>query len=348
MSYTRPSRLLVSGIAAAGVFSIGSLALAAIISGTSSTAISAHVTYTQLSISKPATVAGDVMLASITVGGGSTVNVTAPVGWTQIARIDSDVNVALISYWKVTGASEPASYTWTIDQQTRAVGGITPYSGVDNINPIESSGVNTGYGTLATTSAITTSLANDEVVALFATDVNKTFTAPAGMTEKYDLSHAPLGPTTAADDMVQTTVGTVGSKSSTIAGNKARNWATQQIALRAFVPPFTLTPSSGPVFDTVISDVTHSVLICDPTETCVNIDLFSGQSDQCAYAGFNSLAATGGNILQAAGIEYTGTPFGPFGNCDKTVPGTWKVRPYLYSGGTFIWTGPSVPFVVTH
>ena len=113
-------------------------------------------------------------------------------------------------------------------------------------------------------------------------------------------------------------------------------------------PSLTLTPNFGPVFDTVISDVTHSVLICDPTQTCANIDLLSGQSDQCAYAGFNSLAATGGNILQASAIEYTGTPFGPFGNCDKTIPGTWRVRPYLYSGGTFMWTGPSVPFVVTH
>ena len=238
MSSPRHYRLLVSSFVAACVFSVGGLALAAIISGTSSSGVSANVTITRLAINKPTAAVGDVMLASIAINGGSTVNITAPAGWTQIARIDNDVNVALISYWKVTTATEPSSYTWTVDQQTRAVGGITPYSGVDVTNPIDSFGVNTGFGTSATTSSVTASLANEQVVAFFATDVNKALSIPTGMTEKYNLANAPLGPTTAADDMVQTSSGTVSSKSSTITGNKARNWATQQIVLRV-VPPVT-------------------------------------------------------------------------------------------------------------
>ena len=148
MTYSRRYRLLLSGLAAACAFSVSGLALAAIISGVSTTSTSAHVTFTRLTINKPTTSVGDVMLASIAVDGGSTVNVTAPAGWTQIARVDNDVNVSLISYWKVTNATEPSSYTWTVDQQTRAVGGITPYSGVTIANPIDSFATNSGFGTV--------------------------------------------------------------------------------------------------------------------------------------------------------------------------------------------------------
>jgi hypothetical protein len=214
------------------VLFLGAVAFAAIVSGTSTTNISAHVTYTQLTINKPTVSVGDVMVASMAVLDGSIVNLTAPTGWTQIARTDNDVNVTLISYWKVASASEPSAYTWTIDEQTKAVGGITPYTGVDTTNPIDAVAGNTGFSTTATTSAITASSPNAEVVALFATDVSKTFSTPTGMTEKYDLSHTAAGPATAADDAIQTSAGTVSSKSSTITGNKARNWSSQQIALR--------------------------------------------------------------------------------------------------------------------
>jgi hypothetical protein len=223
------------------VLFLGAAAFAAIVSGTSTTNISAHVTYTQLTINKPTVSVGDVMVASIAVLDGSIGNVTAPTGWTQIARTDNDVNVTLISYWKVASASEPSTYTWTIDEQTKAVGGITPYTGVDTTNPINTVAGNTGFGTTATTSAITASAPNEEVIALFATDVSKTFSAPTGMTEKYDLSHTAAGPATAADDAIQTSAGTVTSKSSTITGNKARNWSSQQIALRP-VPVVTTAP----------------------------------------------------------------------------------------------------------
>ena len=283
------------------------------------------------------------MVASIAIAGGSAVSVTAPAGWTQIARVDNDVNVALISYWKTASASDPASYTWTVDQQTRAVGGITPYSGVDTTNPIDTSITNYGYGNIASAPNVTTSRANEEVVALFATDVNKSFGVPAGMTEKYDLSQSKIGPATAADDNLQASQGTVATSSSTIAGNKPRNWAAQQIALRAFLPPFTLTPSSGPVFDTTISDTRYSVFVCDPNHTCDTIGFFSGLSDECAVSGYTDLAAHAGHIAQGLYTDEAGQPASP---CDETIPGAWKVRQYLYNGSTFTWIGPAQTFTV--
>ena len=147
--------------------------------------------------------------------------------------------MSLATYWKIASASEPANYTWTMDQQTRAVGGITPYSGIDAVNPIDSVGANIGYSATATTTPITATYANEEVVTYFVTDVTKTFSIPTGMTQKYALANAPLGPTGASFDALQVTSGRVGSKSSTISGNKARNWASQQIVLRV-VPPVTV------------------------------------------------------------------------------------------------------------
>lgn len=246
---THSRRKLIAILLGAGALGVG-VATAAIISGASTTNISAHVTYTQLTINKPAVTTGDVMIASIAVLDGSIVGVTPPTGWTQIARTDNDINVTLISYWKAVGTSEPVTYTWTIDEQTKAVGGITPYSGVDAINPIDSVAGNTGFGTIATTTAITASAANEEIVTLFATDVNKTFSTPSGMTQKYSLAHVNAGPLTAAYDVTQVNSGTVASKSTNIAGNKSRNWSSQAIALRL--------PSQSIAFDAASSNFTSS------------------------------------------------------------------------------------------
>ena len=224
---------------ALGALLTASVAIAAIISGSFATNKSNDVTITQLTISKPTSVAvGDLLLANIAINGGNAAVVTPPTGWTQILRTDNDTNISIISYWKIAGVSEASSYTWIIDHQTTAEGGIIQYSGVDITNPIDASTGNVGFGIVATTSAITTSSPNEEVVTLFAADVGKAtnagayFTSPVGMTEKYDVSNTPFGPSIATNDAIQVAAGNAGSKSSTVAGNKNRNWVAQQIALR--------------------------------------------------------------------------------------------------------------------
>ena len=185
------------------------------------------------------------MLASVAVDDGTSDNVTPPPGWTQIARTDNDVNVALISYWKIAGSQEPTSYTWLISNQTRAVGGITRYSSVDPTNPIDTIVSNTGFSATATTTAITTSAANEEVVSLFATNVAKTFSTPAGMNQKYNQSHAAtVGPSIAAFDTLQVSAGST-STASTIDLHAARYWSTQQIALRSPNPHIAIDTHAG-------------------------------------------------------------------------------------------------------
>jgi hypothetical protein len=233
--------LVLASLVVASAVLLGSVALANIISGNVSTSSSAHATYTLLTINVPASVvSGDLLLANIDVNGGTPANVTPPTGWTQILRTDNDTDISMISYWKIASASEPTNYTWTINSQTRAEGGITQYSGINPTNPIEISAGNFGFGKIATTSSVTTSSANEEVVALYGFDAGDNtagyFSTPTGMTEKYDVTHIPFGPSTAADDAVQVTVGTSGSNSSTIAGNKNRNWVSQIITLKMQSP----------------------------------------------------------------------------------------------------------------
>ncbi len=231
------------GVLAIGTLCTISIAVAGIISGSVSTNQSANAKITQLVISEPAAVAaGDFLLANIAVAGGSEANVTAPAGWTQILRTDNDTDVSVISYYKFASASEPASYVWSVDHQTNAEGGITAYSGVDRVNPIDVTSGNSGYGTVATTSPISTSGASEEVVSLFAADVGRKtnagdyFSTPASTTEKYDVSNTPFGPSIASDDALQAAAGTSTVRTSLITGKKSRNWVTQQIALRLASP----------------------------------------------------------------------------------------------------------------
>jgi hypothetical protein len=218
------------------------VAIADIISGLSTTSSSTNVTITNLTIAKPSDVAvGDVMIAGVAIHDGNTVAVTAPSGWTQILRTDNDTNISIVSYWKTASASEPANYTWVLSPQTRAEGGITRYSGVDGSNPIDAAAGNFSRSKVATTSPITTTAANEEVVALFALHVGSNnfagdfFSTPLSMTEKYDSSKTTAGPTMASFDAIQAVAGIAGSKSSIISGNpnQQRDWASQQIALRS-------------------------------------------------------------------------------------------------------------------
>jgi hypothetical protein len=265
------SRYFGLSLLALSTLFVASVAAAAISFVSYSQANSNDVTYTLVTVSPPAsTAAGNLLLANISISGGSQANVTPPSGWTEILRTDNDTSISVISYYKIASASEPSNYTWTIDHQTTAKGTISQYTGIDSSNPIDSSAGNTGFGTIATTTSLTTSLNNEQIVTLYAIDVGKSanagsyFSTPTGMTERYDLSNTPFGPSSASDDAIQAAAGSSGSNSTTISGSKARNWVSQQIALRRRLPS---TPPSvnGSVTTEPINGVATSSVIFSHT-----------------------------------------------------------------------------------
>ncbi len=119
-----------------------------------------------LVINKPAgTAQGDVMVAAISIRPSTaTINIS---GWTLVRRINnsSGNSNSLAVYYKVAGASEPSSYTWSLASSTGSAGGISSFSGVDPANPIDvESGQSTASNLSQPAPSVTTRYANDMLV----------------------------------------------------------------------------------------------------------------------------------------------------------------------------------------
>ncbi len=186
---------------------------------------------TTLQISKPtSTSTDDLLVAGITVDGGTATAVTAPAGWTQIRRTDNTTFVSTVSFWKLAGTSEPNSYTFNLSPSVRAVGGIVRITGVDTADPIDLSGGNTGNSTSVQAPSITTTSDETTLIGFFGTDTRTTFGTASSMTERFDRQHPnSAGPTLAADSDSAPNAGGTGNRTAT-AGASAR-WAAQMIAV---------------------------------------------------------------------------------------------------------------------
>jgi hypothetical protein len=104
---------------------------------------------TSLVITAPtSTAAGDYMQTTITVNNGSSCTITTLAGWTLLARTNNTTVLGQGIYYKIAGASEPSTYTWTITSEF-ATGVCNGYTGVDPNNPIA------GFTALGKTTAST-------------------------------------------------------------------------------------------------------------------------------------------------------------------------------------------------
>jgi hypothetical protein len=188
-----------------------------------------------LVLTKPSGVVNnDVLVAGITVNGGSNTTITPPSGWTIIRRTNNSTNVGSATYYHVVtnSGSEPASYTWNLSGSStlRASGGIVRYTGVDTSNPIDVSNGGTGSSNTPTAPGVTTTVTGDMVIGFFGLDTSGTFTAPTGMTERYDVTNSSSsGPASEASDYTQA-AGATGNKAAT--STQSNSWVAQLVALR--------------------------------------------------------------------------------------------------------------------
>lgn len=191
---------------------------------------------TSLAVNLPAgTAAADVMIAQVSVVGGSGTTITAPAGWTQIVLDNSGSAVRQGLYYRVAGAAEPASYAWTFSSSQRSAIGILSYRGVDTVVPVNaSSSSDAGASTNVTAAAVTTTSWNTQIVGFFTiARGGSSFTPPPGMTEQYDAATAagPNGITIESADVFRSAVGSSGSKTATAADSAAN--VGQLVALKA-------------------------------------------------------------------------------------------------------------------
>ncbi len=268
-----------------------------------------------LVITKPASVANNnVLIAGISVH-GSDVSITKPSGWTLIRRTnDSDNDLGFASYYHVVtnAASEPASYTWTFDDSdTKASGGILRYTGVDTVNPIDTSSGNNGESSSAKAKSITTATANERVIGFFSLEYKGSFTPPSGMNEHFDISNSDSrGPTTETADFAQATATATGDK--TAAASKSEEWAAQLIALRGGSGPldhFKVEAAAGGNIGTQTVGVPFNIKVTAQDSTNQTVTGFTGTvnmtSNRTCTAGCTTTASFVNGVLTSWTVKLT-------------------------------------------
>jgi len=123
---------------------------------------------TSVGIVKPtSTAANDVMIAHISVRGGTGATITPPAGWTLIRRNDSGTTLATATYYRVATSATAETYTWTVTNG-RYAGSITTFRGVNTSNPINvHNGQANASNTTVTAPGVTTTVDNTMLFGMF-------------------------------------------------------------------------------------------------------------------------------------------------------------------------------------
>lgn len=98
-----------------------------------------------ITVATPPDVVENDLLIAATVVDDTPDNLDAPSGWTLLDRGRGDGNKLTFGvWWKLAGASEPSSHTFTWDNNERAYGWIMRFTGHDVATPIDDSKPHTG------------------------------------------------------------------------------------------------------------------------------------------------------------------------------------------------------------
>ena len=193
-----------------------------------------------ITVNKPAgTVSGDVMLASVAVVPNTAAVNTPPAGWTLLLSTNqTSTNTSrLYTYYKVAGAAEPASYSWTLSGgNTGVVAAVSSYYGVDTTAPIDASAAQATAKLLTHTApSVTTTVTGDMLITVHEFASARNWTPPAGMTERVDRASRGKnndGVSLELNTQLLLAVGATGTRTATASGNGDFG-AAHTIALRS-------------------------------------------------------------------------------------------------------------------
>ena len=314
----RPAFLLC---ALAAILVIGCImpvvASAAISYGSGNTATTTNTT---LRLTKPSgTSQGDLLLVQITRNGGG--SVTTPAGWTKLVETNQGTNMGQTILYKVAGASEGASYAFTINYGgpgRRAVGAILRYTGVDRASPIAASSANSAAtGTTLTANSVNAP-ANSRIVACYGTD-NYTGagypTTPAGMTSLANVGISTTrGPWLRAADQAIASAGATGVRTSTAGASTP--WVAHLVALQ----PATLTVTA--TADNKTYDGTTAA-----TAHLATTGIYPGDTVTLSYASatFATKNVGNGKTVNVTGISIGGADAGKYILMNTTASATASI-----------------------
>jgi hypothetical protein len=82
---------------------------------------------------------GDVEIAAIDIENGAPGTVTVPAGWTLACTADNGANGSYVAaYWHIVTPDDASTYTWsTSNGSLNFKGGIVPFSGVNQLSPVD-------------------------------------------------------------------------------------------------------------------------------------------------------------------------------------------------------------------
>jgi hypothetical protein len=197
---------------------------------------------TSLILAKPTgVVAGDVMIANIVLRGGTATQFPSLSGWTNVTTpVDFEGGGAhhrCALLFKVAGASEPSSYTFTWTGNANNAGAIVAFANVNTSTPFDVTPGNytTGTGTtISGVTSITTVSANAAVLMFAATFENATLTSfsttsPGALSELYGNVSNSNG-TVGAGWNLKAVAGSTGTGSATNSVN--HDWGAILLALK--------------------------------------------------------------------------------------------------------------------
>ena len=185
-----PRRVLIAVAVAVGLLATGQSVLPALAADPTAVGSASNGSgdgRVSITIGRPGgPAAGDVMLASVVISDDDPA-FTAPAGWTLVRQDTIKDLLRQAIYVKAAGASEPASYTWTVPSARRIAGGITTFDGIDDTHPIDAIDASlNASGTAVSSPSITTTMPNTVLVELAVVASNGSLTAPGGMVEAWE------------------------------------------------------------------------------------------------------------------------------------------------------------------
>jgi hypothetical protein len=161
---------------------------------------------------------GDLLLAVLLAGGGSSLTVTPPAGWTVALRTNDGTTAAQLLLWLRYTGGGASSVAFALSSSVAAIGHLLAYGGVDQVVPVDvSGGQANASSTSCTAPSVTTTKSSALLVGAFGGESGApSATPPSGMTERADSQAGAFGLSVA--DAVQGTLGTSGTKVATLSG----------------------------------------------------------------------------------------------------------------------------------
>lgn len=247
------------------------------------------------------TMSGDLLVVVLDARGG--VTVTPPSGWAVVRNTVSG-GVRQVSMYRIAGATEPASYTFTLGSGRGATAVLLAYGGVLAATPLDANGGATATSRTITAPSITTTATGDLLVAGYGIANSSAITGPSAMScpAYRALSATNNKAATRACDQIVGAAGVTGTRVATAATSGDN--VGHALAFRVQAAAVDTTPPAVPVG-------------LKATAQPDSVQLSWAGSSEPDLAGYRVYRNSGGGSF----VELTASPIGTPSFIDAVVPG---------------------------